>query len=535
MKRIVSLLLLAVMLAVTLASCGTSGFDYKTADLAPYVEKLADYENARLKAVIADLADTVTDDDVNERIDELLEEAKAYLKKVEEGSVTWGDIVGLQYKGVLVSEIEALYPGHADGSGLTHEQIAALSGFEGGSTSSVTEITLNPADTNYIDGFFDGIVGLSIGAAGKYSPVKVTFPESYKETSLAGKEAVFFFSIEYKYALVAERELAFGDKVAMKYEVKLADEYQAYKEYYDGETKEVQLGIYTLSQDSLLHAIVRNGFNALEAGSRFGVEFTYTEDEHVDIPNEDGNGNDEIPVKVDYTVTVYSIATPLYFTHAEAESGDLAFKDFLDHLDLKEEDYKDKTYADYKTELTDDMQKERTMQVKADKYQAAFNAFVKASSVNMEDAKMKELVAAYVKEVNDNIEYLTTYYKASGYASIYEYLAASNGLTDLKEYVMYNEYGYKYSTIEKQLQTDAETYVAEHVLFWYLVDVKDITLTDAEYEAGVKDYADLYEDEDFMTKNNITEEQMREALLWDKVAAELVKYTDFETKPVKEA
>ena len=64
MKKIVSLLLLAAMMILTLASCGSAGFDYK-ANASKYVIKLADYENTKLTATIAQLASiiTVSDDD----------------------------------------------------------------------------------------------------------------------------------------------------------------------------------------------------------------------------------------------------------------------------------------------------------------------------------------------------------------------------------------------------------------------------------------------------------------------------------------
>lgn len=530
MKKITALLILVVMLCTALISCGGGGFDYRTEDLTPYVT-LAPYESERLQAVIAELAALITDADVNEEIDDALIAGKAYLEKLKEGTIAYGDTIGLTYKGVLVSVIEAQYPDHGDGTGLTDDQIKNLTAFEGGEAKTEQELTIGSG--RFVEGFESAMVGMTIGS--KNQPIKITFPEDYSSADLAGKEAIFFVSPTYKLKLEPERELAFKDVIAMTYEIHLAEGYEAYEEYFDDETEEPQTGVYTLSQDSQFHSALILAFNALAEGSRFGTEMNFTETHVISVPNADDTGKEDKEIKVDYTVTVHSLSMPLYFTHAEAADGTLSFEDFLGYLDLDEEDYEGKTYTDFFNETKEEMQKQRDLQITANRYQGAFDALVEASDVRLDDPKIRELVQAYQDEVRGNIEYMTTFYRASGYASLYEQLAVSYGLTGgLEEYVMYTLYGYKKSTIDKELATDAEEYVAGRLVFWQLVKTKNITLSDAEYASGVEKYKDLYENDNFIEDNNLTEEQIREALLWDKVAQMLTEYTDFTEKPAKE-
>ena len=532
MKKIVSLLLLSAMLVLTLAACGGSaGFDYKN-NASQYVISLPDYENTKLAATIAKLNAIITDDDVKEEINNALISGKAYREKVKEGKINWGDTIGLTYKGVLASNVEALKSGDGETlddilARITEEQIKALSAFNGGEAK--TETTLEIGSGSFIDGFESAMVGMDLGK--KNQSLVVTFPEDYKETTLAGKKAVFFVSPTYKIRLEAERDLAFKDKIAFVYETKLddAEKEKGYGEYFDDETKAPVTDIITLSQDSQFHSALILAFNAarqpLEGStdprSAFGVELKFDENYTISVPKPDDSGKDQVQVLVHHTVTVYALAEPVYYTADEAAAGTLEFKEFLGYLGLKEADYKDKTYADYFTETKTDMQKTRTLQIKADRYQAAFDALVDKSELKMDDPVIRDLIQKYIDEVNGNIDYMVTYYRASGYASVYESMLSYYDCKDLKEYVIYTTYGYKYSTINAQLKTDAEEYVASRLVFWSLVEKKGIELTDAEYNAKLAEYKKLYENDNFATDNNIPEDALREAMLWDKVAGML--------------
>ena len=550
MKKIVSLLLLAAMMVLTLASCGSAGFDYK-ANASKYVIKLADYENTKLAATLAQLAAIITDDDVKDEINEALISGKAYLNKIKEGNIAWGDTIGLTYKGVLASNVEALATTESSLeailANITDAQINALTAFEGGEAK--TETTLQIGSGQFIDGFEAAMVGMKLGQ--KNQSLVVTFPEDYSEKTLAGKKAVFFVSPTYKLQLETVRPLKNKDTIAATYEIKLAEGYEGYAEYFEDQTEGKETKIFSLSQDSQFHMALKLAFNEMLANlpegaesEAFETEITFRETHVVSHPNADDSGKEQSNVLVDYTVTVHALSTPLYYTADDAASNTLKFSEFLTYLGLKEADYKDKTYTDYFKEKKEEMQKARTLQITANRYQAAFDALVEASEIDMDNEVIKELVQAYIDEVNGNIAYMVTYLKASGYASLYESMLSYYGCKDLEEYVMYTEYGYKKATITTQLKTDAEEYVASHLVFWALVEEKGITLTDEEYNAKLEDYKKLYENDKFVEDNNIPEEALREAMLWDKVAAMLAggfdetnstwteTYTTFTERPV---
>ena len=65
--------------------------------------------------------------------------------------------------------------------------------FDGGSTNG-QGTTVNIETTNYIDGFLPQLVGHK---AGDTFDINVTFPDSYSNTDLAGKDAVFNITINY--------------------------------------------------------------------------------------------------------------------------------------------------------------------------------------------------------------------------------------------------------------------------------------------------------------------------------------------------
>ena len=76
--------------------------------------------------------------------------------------------------------------------------------FDGGTAESQF---LRVGSGKMIDGFEDALVGMKVG---EKKDAKVTFPKDYRETSLAGKEAVFTLKVNYIYkeatdALVAKQ------------------------------------------------------------------------------------------------------------------------------------------------------------------------------------------------------------------------------------------------------------------------------------------------------------------------------------------
>lgn len=104
-------------------------------------------------------------------------------EKLTEGTAVLGDMVNIDFEGKL------------DG-------IA----FEGG-TAQNTNVTVAP-DTGYIPGFCEGIEGHAVGET---FDVTVTFPETYGNAELAGKEAVFTMTLNaiYNTALTDEMVAAY--------------------------------------------------------------------------------------------------------------------------------------------------------------------------------------------------------------------------------------------------------------------------------------------------------------------------------------
>ncbi|MFG1496401.1 trigger factor [Saccharospirillum sp. HFRX-1] len=114
----------------------------------------------------------VTDADIDKMIDNLRQQ-KAEYKPVERAAQK-GDQVKIDFVGKVDGEV-----------------------FDGG---SATDQTLVLGSGQMIPGFEDGIEGIKIGET---KPVKVTFPEEYGNTELAGKPAVFDITVNE----VAEPEL----------------------------------------------------------------------------------------------------------------------------------------------------------------------------------------------------------------------------------------------------------------------------------------------------------------------------------------
>lgn len=100
-------------------------------------------------------------------------------EKLTEGTAALGDTVSIDYVGKL------------DGTA-----------FEGGSAQDA-EITVAP-DTGYIPGFCEGVAGHTVGET---FDVTVTFPETYKNTELAGKEVVFTMTLNAIYDTTLTDEL----------------------------------------------------------------------------------------------------------------------------------------------------------------------------------------------------------------------------------------------------------------------------------------------------------------------------------------
>ncbi len=151
--RLGAALLFCAILLTALASCGKS-YNY---DLSEYIT-LGNYKGVEIAAA-------EIDSQVQSQLDSLLEQ-KATTEDIADRPAALGDIVNIDYTGTIGG-----------------------AAFEGG-TASAQEVTLGAG--GYIDGFEDGIVGMTIG---EEKTVTCLFPEDYQNTELAGKAADFAITL----------------------------------------------------------------------------------------------------------------------------------------------------------------------------------------------------------------------------------------------------------------------------------------------------------------------------------------------------
>lgn len=190
MKKRLAGLLIAVMAVTTLAGCGLNTNKSKNKkdkdeatetlaelETASYVE-LGDYKNIKVDVQKKE----VTDQDVEDYINDFL--LAYYGKGIElapDQPVQNGDV------------IEYTCVGRLDGVV-----------FDGGSTPEGSTWELELGSGSMIPGFEEGIIGMKVGET---RDVPATFPEGYREPSLAGKEAVFTIHIEYAERVEGATEL----------------------------------------------------------------------------------------------------------------------------------------------------------------------------------------------------------------------------------------------------------------------------------------------------------------------------------------
>jgi trigger factor len=137
---------------------GESDLAYTVAlELLPKIE-LGDFQGIKLERQVAE----VTDAQVAEALDRIAEQNRPFASKGEGAKVEKGDRVVIDFTGTL------------DGVP-----------FEGGTGG---DVGVNVGSGTFIPGFEDQLIGM---AAGETRQVKVTFPENYMNTQLAGKPAEF--------------------------------------------------------------------------------------------------------------------------------------------------------------------------------------------------------------------------------------------------------------------------------------------------------------------------------------------------------
>ena len=187
-------------------------FDYFGATLSEYItvdEHL--YKNTTTK-VNSDYR--VDDKLINTYIDSLRYAKRDKLNdgaQVTDQAVKYGDSAFIYYKGMV------------DGK--------EFSGGSNWNDSSPYELGIGSG--NFIPGFEDGLIGVIPASTSKEKPfeLKVTFPEGYQATDLAGKEAIFLIYMPYavQYSLPEYNESFITD--VLKFEAKGDDIIAEHKQY----------------------------------------------------------------------------------------------------------------------------------------------------------------------------------------------------------------------------------------------------------------------------------------------------------------
>ena len=169
-KRISAAIALSLS-AVLLAGCGKNVEGVNQSKLIEKYAKnctLGDYKTLSY----TETKTTVTDDDVEDSIDELMDKYSTD-EKITEGTVDEGDSVNIDFVGKV------------DGKE-----------FEGGSTNGAGYTLDHLGNSGMIPGFEEQIMGHKIGET---FDINVTFPDEYpNNTDLEGKPAVFTITINYR-------------------------------------------------------------------------------------------------------------------------------------------------------------------------------------------------------------------------------------------------------------------------------------------------------------------------------------------------
>lgn len=162
MKRITAVFLCVIMAALVMCSCGNNkGREYYNMNLKKYVT-LPEYKGLKV--------DTSSDEFkkvYDEIIDSDVSDNDFYVKKTE-GTVAQGDTANIDYCGKLNGEA-----------------------FDGGTAEGYD---LEIGSGNFIEGFEDGLIGVSIGST---VDLNLTFPANYGSQDLAGKAVVFTVKVNY--------------------------------------------------------------------------------------------------------------------------------------------------------------------------------------------------------------------------------------------------------------------------------------------------------------------------------------------------
>ena len=190
MKKILALIL-AVVLVLPLASCKKkkNKDDEKptdpVAELTPLYEldlsRYVEIDEKYYKNYTVEIkVNSVTDEDVNEAIDQVLDSKQSLLPGTT--PIKSGDTVHIFYNGYYLD----------DGGDKVY--------FDGGSNASGNACALKIGSGQFIEGFESNMIGKTPADYDTENPmvIEARFPDNYFETSLAGKTAYFEVTVDKK-------------------------------------------------------------------------------------------------------------------------------------------------------------------------------------------------------------------------------------------------------------------------------------------------------------------------------------------------
>ncbi len=191
MKRIITLILSAVLAAAMLVGCGKANISLLKKDMSKYVVM------GTYKGVEVDKNSETFKNSVKSYYENDIAQNSLYTKR-EDGVIAKGDIANISYKGTKV----------ADGTVFTGQADSKSEGWE--------DYELTIGSGQFIEGFEDQLIGAAVG---KETEIKVTFPKDYGVETLNGQEAKFAVKINYVNVIPENsddiaKKLKFADKAA---------------------------------------------------------------------------------------------------------------------------------------------------------------------------------------------------------------------------------------------------------------------------------------------------------------------------------
>ena len=451
-------------------------FDYESADLSEYISLPSSaYLN---NTVTLGTEYIITDKDVDEQIKKELFSKKEKVT-VTDQPIAKGDTAYIYYTGYL------------DGTA-----------FEGGSNaSSEKPHALVIGSGSFIPGFEDGLIGVVPNETSKENPydLHVTFPEQYSNNpDLAGKAVVFKVWIEYVTQAVKNQPIKYGDSAYIYYTGYLnGTAFEGGSNASSKEPHELAIGSGSFIpgfEDGLI------GIVPSETGKENPYEL------HVTFPED--YGSEELAGKA----VIFKVWVEYIVQHTIPELND----DFVKNT-LKFDGTVDAYKADLKIKL------QESMNAEADK--AALNAIISklmetATISNYPQQSVDYWYGVYI----DQFEYYMQYYTMYGMT-----------FKDFDDFVI-QYLGLKEGDDWKAVTTEyAKEVVANTLIYYHIAKQENVSVSDAEFDAEVKELVKNYSSEqkkytEAEIIEQVGEQAIKQSVLFRKLDEFLIKNCTIEFK-----